>query len=274
MMTTTNPNTAFKTTDSLIKTATKHPHNPIADTSARNTRDTYTLWQRCLMAIALLVTCALGVKAQQYVLYYDDGTTKYYMANVNNTLTVLTDENYDANTCVWEGTNGGKFSNNGKEIYLTYSSPSLKDAGAGSDLIIEDGTNNIYRNISGTKAYIIYDATSANKLNYSISNNSTNIKAATPPATTPEPESITITPDNLSLSVGETATVTYTIAPDGAYDRVEFSIADDAIASIAAGVVTAKAAGTTTLTVTAKDSKGDGACSATPLFVIFIHLVI
>lgn len=187
MMTTTNPNTAFKTTDSLIKTATKYPHNPIADTPARNTRDTYTLWQRCLVAIALLVTCALGVKAEKYVFYYDDGTTKYYMANVNKTLTVLTEENYDANTCVWEGTNGGKFSNNEKEIYVTYGSPYLKDAGNGSDLIIEDGTNNIYRNIGGTKAYIIYHATSANKLNYSISNNATNIKAATPPAAAPEP---------------------------------------------------------------------------------------
>ena len=224
----------------------------------------YSPLRRLTLLVTLLVTCVLGVKAEQYVLYYDDGTTKYYMANVGNTLTVLTDENYNANTCVWVGTSGGKFSNNGKEIYLTYSSPYLKDAGAGSDLIIEDGTNNIYRNIGGTKAYIIYHATSANKLNYSISNKSTNIKAATPPATTPEPESITITPDNLSLSVGETATVTYTIAPDGAYDEdVRFSIDDDAIASIAAGVVTAKAAGTTTLTVTAYDSKGGGACSAT-----------
>ena len=61
-MTTTNPNTAFKTTDSLIKNATKHPHNPIADTPAR---DTHSLWQRCLVAIALLVTCVLGVKAEK-----------------------------------------------------------------------------------------------------------------------------------------------------------------------------------------------------------------
>ena len=256
----------IKKKDDMMKTAAKHPHNPIADTPARNTRDTHTLWQRSLVAIALLVTCVLGVKAEQYVLYYDDGTTKYYMANVNNTLTVLTDENYDANTCVWEGTNGGKFSNNGKEIYVTYSSPYLKDAGTGSDLIIEDGTNNIYRNIGGTKAYIIYHATSANKLNYSISNKSTNIKAATPPATTPEPTSITITPNNLSLSVGETAKVTYTIAPDGAYDKnVRFSIDDGAIASIntTTGVVTAIAAGNATLTVTAYDSKGGEACSAT-----------
>ena len=121
----------------MMKTAAKHPHNPIADTSARNTH-TRSLWQRCLVAIALLVTCVLGVKAEQYVIYYQGGDgTKYYMANVNNTLTVLTvlpDENYDAKTCVWEGTSGGTFSNNGKNICFA--------ASTGNEAIVSlDGTS-------------------------------------------------------------------------------------------------------------------------------------
>lgn len=126
MMTTTNPNTAFKTTDSLIKTATKHPHNHIADTSARNTRNAHTrsLWQRSLVAIALLVTCALGVKAEKYVIYYQDGDTKYYMANVGGKLTSAT--TYNATTCVWDGTSGSTFSNSGNTICFVASTNNEK----------------------------------------------------------------------------------------------------------------------------------------------------
>ena len=53
------------------------------------------------MAIALLVTCALGVKAEKYVIYYQDGDTKYYMANDGGTLTSTT--TCVEATCVWEG---------------------------------------------------------------------------------------------------------------------------------------------------------------------------
>ena len=238
---------------------TKQPYNLIADTSAHNIGNTHTrsLWQRSLVAIALLLTCAFGIKAEQYVIYYQNGDTKYYLANNNGTLTST--DTYVAATCIWEGESGSTFSNDNKKIYLSYYS--LTTSENGSSLTI-DGEGHIYRTQYDINYYIYYNT---NTQKFSASNTNTAYAiAAAPPTSIIEPTSIKITPDNLSLSVGETATVTYTITPDGAYDEdVRFNIANDAIASIAAGVVTAKAAGTTTLTVTAYDSKGGGACSAT-----------
>lgn len=218
MMTTTNPNTAFKTTDSLIKTATKHPHNPIADTSARNTHNAHTcsLWQRCLMAIALLVTCVLGVKAEKYVIYYQGGDgTKYYMANVNNTLTVLTvlpDENYDAKTCVWEGTSGGTFSNNGKNICFA--------ASTGNEAIVSlDGTSrNLTIDNDGIcyinqwySFYLYYKNNSFYATNLAQLYGNTRVKAEVAEATPPtEPD------DNLLVEAKNNAKNTLTSKTPGA----------------------------------------------------------
>ena len=111
-----------------MKTTTTTTANFIADTPARNTRNTHTLWQRSLVAIALLVTCMLGVKAEQYVIYYQGGDgTKYYMANVDGTLTSTT--TYDAATCVWVGTSGNTFSNNGQKISFESASNYAREIG-------------------------------------------------------------------------------------------------------------------------------------------------
>lgn len=255
MMTTTNPNTAFKTTDSLIKTATKHPHNHIADTLAR---DTHTLWQRSLVAIALLVTCVLGVKAEKYVIYYQQNKNiKYYMANESGTLKSTT--TYDAATCVWVGESGGTLSNNGMGIYITStsSSPSLTNAGRS---ITIDADNYIYCEIASAKYYIYFDNKNFKVASTPTTYGDTRVKAevveVTPP--TPEPESITISPKSISLLVGKTETVSYTLLPDGAYDKdVKYTMSNENVASVDEnGVITAKSVGNAILTVTANKSDG------------------
>ena len=250
----------------MMKTAAKHPHNPIADTPAHNTRDTRPLWQRSLMLIALLVTCVLGVKAEKYVIYYDDGTTKYYMANVNNTLTVITDENYDANAnkCVWERTSGDTFSNNGKRIYITNTNsyPSLTDNGRS---IIIDAENYIYCYLYGFKYYIYYDnvkdhtfKVSSASATYSTTRVKAQIVKDAPPPTR-------ITVQDITLPVGETITVTYEIEPQGAYDKdIRFKIEDESIATVDEnGLLTGKKADYTKLTTTAYGDDGEPACSTT-----------
>ena len=252
----------------IMTPVTKQSHNLITDTSAHNIRNarTHTLWQRFLMLVALLVTCALGVKAEKYVIYYDDGTTKYYMANVGGTLTSAT--TYDAATCVWEGRSGEKFSNSHWELYLSYGTFETRNTNAGqtgTNLTI-DGEGRIYRDMYGTKYYIYYD-TGTNKFG---SNNrfNTYAKVDTPPAATLAPTSITV--QDITLPVGETTTIIYEIEPQGAYDKdIRFSIKDESIATVDEdGVLTGKKAGSTELTTTAYGDEGKLACFTTSTITV------
>ena len=71
----------------------------IADTSAHNT---HSFWQRYLVAIALLVTCVLGVKAEQYVICHKNGNNTYFLAiDENNSIVATT--TFNPTTCVWTG---------------------------------------------------------------------------------------------------------------------------------------------------------------------------
>ena len=68
----------------------------------------------------------------------------------------------------------------------------------------------------------------------------------------------TITADDLSLTVGDTGTIAYTVAPDNAADKkVTFKVAEDGADIIdvnaTTGAYTAKKAGSTTITITSND---------------------
>lgn len=68
--------------------------------------------------------------------------------------------------------------------------------------------------------------------------------------------SITLDAD-ATINVGETKTLTATVAPDNATDKtVSWSSEDETIATVADGVVTAVAAGTAIVTATANDGSG------------------
>ena len=81
----------------------------------------------------------------------------------------------------------------------------------------------------------------------------------TPAAVTPSAIAVTgITLDaDATINVGETKTLTATVAPDNATDKtVSWISEDETIATVADGVVTAVAAGTTIITATANDGSG------------------
>ena len=74
------------------------------------------------------------------------------------------------------------------------------------------------------------------------------------PADTPV-TGMTLSQTEASLAVGETVKLTVTFTPDYAADKVTWSSSDEAVATVKDGVVTAKAAGKATITVTTVGGK-------------------
>lgn len=75
---------------------------------------------------------------------------------------------------------------------------------------------------------------------------------------------VTLNKDSVTLSVGDTETLTATIAPANATDKaVTWSSDDSTVASVANGVVTAEATGTATITVTTHDGSFTDTCAVT-----------
>lgn len=74
-----------------------------------------------------------------------------------------------------------------------------------------------------------------------------------------------ITANNLTLAVDEQKAISYTLQPPTAYDKVDYKIADESIASVSdGGMVTGKKAGSTQITITAYKIDGvTPACSTT-----------
>ena len=65
-------------------------------------------------------------------------------------------------------------------------------------------------------------------------------------------------------SIGDTETLTATILPDNADNKnVKWSSSDENVATVTNGVVTAKAAGTATITVTTEDGGYTASCTVT-----------
>ncbi|EPL1953323.1 Ig-like domain-containing protein [Citrobacter freundii] len=64
---------------------------------------------------------------------------------------------------------------------------------------------------------------------------------------------ITVTPETASVDVGDTTSLTATLAPAGATDTVTWESSDPEVATVSAsGVVTGVAAGTATITARAR----------------------
>ena len=77
---------------------------------------------------------------------------------------------------------------------------------------------------------------------------------------------VTLSQTSASLKVGETLTLKATVAPDNATDKsVTWSSSNTAVATVSDGKVTAKAAGTATITV----KTNDGAKTATCTVIVF-----
>ena len=81
-----------------------------------------------------------------------------------------------------------------------------------------------------------------------------------------DPTSVSITSASpIALSVGKTATITYTLLPDLCYNNVTFASSNNDIATVdvSSGVVTGVAVGTATITLSAKNSSGAVTATAT-----------
>ena len=78
-------------------------------------------------------------------------------------------------------------------------------------------------------------------------------------------ESVSLNKTSLSLTVGDTQTLTATVTPSNAtYKSVTWSSSNTSVASVSSsGVVTAKSAGTATITVTTNDGGKKATCSVT-----------
>lgn len=75
---------------------------------------------------------------------------------------------------------------------------------------------------------------------------------------------VTLLPTTATLTLGETVTLTPTVAPDGATDKsVTWSSSNTSVATVADGVVTAVAAGEATITVTTTDGEFTATCTVT-----------
>jgi len=75
---------------------------------------------------------------------------------------------------------------------------------------------------------------------------------------------VTLNKNSISLKVGETETLTATVAPDNATNKaVTWSSSDATKATVSEGVVTAVAAGTATITVTTADGSKTAQCTVT-----------
>lgn len=73
---------------------------------------------------------------------------------------------------------------------------------------------------------------------------------------------VTLSSSSLSLSAGDTSTLTATIAPsDATNQNVSWTSSDASVASVSGGVVTALSAGATTITATTSDGSFTATCS-------------
>ena len=84
--------------------------------------------------------------------------------------------------------------------------------------------------------------------------------------------SISLDQSAVSLSVGETQTLTPTISPENAIDKtVTWTTSDASVATVADGVVTAVAAGTATITATATNGTDDTSDDETATCVVTVN---
>ncbi len=122
---------------------------------ANPSQRTPLLRQLMLLAVMLFAGTTWG---QQYVFMYNNN----YLANTNNDVTIDNANTFDPNTCIWSGTSGSTFSNNGWYLqhYQTDAYFTLRNStnGAWTNLTITND-NRLYRAQSGNYAarYLRYN---------------------------------------------------------------------------------------------------------------------
>lgn len=118
----------------------------------------------------------------------------------------------------------------------------------------------------GSTHVVVYGVTEANAGNFKPTDYAAEYCAfgikngnlvVTEPASTVPVTGVTLNKSNTELTVGNTETLTATVLPENATNKaVTWSSSDPSVATVANGVVTAMAVGTTTITATAADGSG------------------
>ena len=176
---------------------------------------------RKAITLTLLLLLSFGsAKAASYVIKYTSGQTTHYLGCNGTSLQDYTV--FDATTCVWEGTSGGKWSCNGKKLDYTTtvwvpSGLTVNDDGANFTL----GNNQLYYDGSLRDYYVKY---SDNTWTLSSGdNNAGTVTAYDGTALAVTPTSIT----DLAYTIGGTSVVktfTVTATPNNATHQYTVSL--------------------------------------------------
>lgn len=121
------------------------------DTQQNRKNEWLSLVRNFIMTAALLLA-ALPAKAEDYVFMYNDGGTYHIMANVSSTITDV--QQFSYTTCVWSGTSGSTFSNQGGYLYWTANNAVWTVRNSGDNLTIN--SNKIYNRYNNNNIYIRY----------------------------------------------------------------------------------------------------------------------
>lgn len=110
---------------------------------------------RSILFVALLLGASLpAMAADDYVFLYNSEGTFHILSNTSNTITDVTTFSYT--NCVWSGTSGSTFSNQGRYLYWTNNN-SVWTANTSGDNLTING-NKIYNTYRGSNYYIRYNS--------------------------------------------------------------------------------------------------------------------
>lgn len=124
----------------------------------KNNKKDITNLRSIILTTLLVLTFSVTSRAEDYVFLYRSGNNNNnYAYNIlsNNNGSATNTTTFSYNTCVWSGTSGSTFSNNGKYLYWSsYYTPSLESSGQ----TLTIGSNRIYYSRYGTNYYLRYNS--------------------------------------------------------------------------------------------------------------------
>ena len=119
----------------------------------QNRKNEWLSLVRSVIMMAALLCSGLTARAADYVFMYNDGGTYHIMANVSSTITDV--QQFSYTTCVWSGTSGSTFSNQGGYLYWTDNNAVWTVRNSGDNLTIN--SNKIYNRYRNNNYYIRYN---------------------------------------------------------------------------------------------------------------------
>ena len=186
--------------------------------ASHSTHTAYSPLRRLTLLVTLLMTFALGARAQSYYVFYyeEDNGTRYYINNNNGSISA---ENVFSPTCVWVASSAlstGTNNSNKRSLY-SYKNNSFFLVASGNDVTISDNSSDIWKSNEGyllrrgnsNYYYVYYENGSFKYSNSSGTYGSKRVKAVTVTVATNQTETSTvisatptiqISPESLTLA--------------------------------------------------------------------------